>query len=354
MIASLRQITFVFAVTFFLLWLPEAKAQFTPVSEGANWQRTVRLMSTIGPYDPYSELALYDRLSDPAEDMKVSREYVHFANVAATFWEVLRDSISQAVKDGDLSVYEVAPSDRRNQEFIYNQGSEIPGDQLVSFLENRFSDYVQQEFQGAAAQQTAPFYYNSRDNSLFRLPQRAPEFDNLIDIDLFQIELIIFNDETGFGITPTKLIFTTAIYNSQADYEQENVVDRFPYELAFMIDLTEDNAVRMLTETGIQFSGEYNLMSFYDLITLFHYDYFYYSVSDQDLRTAELNFPDTYDLEELRESTKNYFNDLIFTFTYGQPPGWWTDNGRGNITNGLFEISENYEEEVTGDSEENQ
>lgn len=327
-------------------WTSDLQAQFTPVSEGANWQRTVRVMNQIEPYDPYNQMSLFDRLSDEQEEMKVSRDYVHFANVTSTFWEVLRDSINEAVKDGELSVYRVTPSEQRNQEFIYIKGEQIPNEELVPFLEQSFNTYVNEEFGTAAAQQTAPFYFNSTDNNLFRLPQRPPVYENLVDIDLFQIELIIYNDETGFGIKPTKLLFTTALYNSQVDYEQGNVVDRFPPELGFMIDLTEDEAVRMLTETGIQFSGEYNLMSFYDLITLFHYDYFYYSVSNQDLRTAELNFPDVYDLDELRQSTQNYFNDLIFSFTYGQPPNWWSENDRGGITNGLFEISDEYQQRM--------
>lgn len=337
---------FVGCIIALLLWSTEAEAQFTPVSEGANWQRTVRVMSHIEPYDAYNEMALFDRLNDQQEGLKVSRDYVHFANVTSTFWEVLRDSINEAVKNTDMPVYTVVPSEQRDQEFIYVKGEPIPNEELVQRLEQNFQNYVNEEFATAAAQQTAPFYFNSTDNNLFRLPQRPPVYDNLVDIDLFQIELIIYNDETGFGIRPTKLIFTTALYNSQADYDEGNLVDRFPPELAFMIDLTEDEAVRMLTETGIQFSGEYNLMSFYDLITLFHYDYFYYSVSNQDLRRAEINFPDVYDLNDLRASTKNYFNDLIFSFTYGQPPNWWSENDRGGITNGLFEISDAYQQRM--------
>ncbi|MCH8567774.1 MAG: hypothetical protein LAT67_05905 [Balneolales bacterium] len=309
-------------------------------------------MSTITPFDSFNEMALFDRLADNvSQELKVSREFVHYANITNNFWEVLRDSINEQIKDGNINVYSLRPSEIRGQEDIYIKDEQIPHEELTQFLTNNFQRYVQNTFTGVAAQ-NAPFFFSEAQANLARISQAQPNFENLIDIDLFQIELIIFNDETGFGIKPTKLIFSTALYNTQFDYEINEFVEQFEPQLGFLIDLTEQQSVQMLSEMGIQFSGEYNMMSFYDLITLFHYDFRYFSVSNQGLRSNVTRFIDRYEIESLRESTKNYFNDLIFTFIYGQVPNWWSDNGRGGITNGLFEISETYREAVENAPEE--
>jgi len=324
------------ALAALLIFAIPTQAQFTPVSDGVNWQRTVRVMNVIEPFDLFNEF-----MNTDADVETPSRENVHYSSITSNFWEVLRDSVNEAIKADDINIYSLRPSEIRGQENIYVKNERIEGATLSQYLSARFDEVVASRFSGAAAQ-SAPFYFSNFQNGIARVSQRPPNFDDLIDINMFQLELIFYHDETGFGIKPTKLIFVPALFNSAADFDENRPVEIFPYQFAFMIDLTEEESVNILNEKGIQYSGEQNIMSFYDLISLFHFDYFYYSVSNQDLFSATQRFDGRYELDELRSSTMNYFNELIFNFTYGQVPSWWIDGGKGSLTSGIFETSEGY------------
>jgi len=331
--------------SFIFLATAPLQAQFTPVSDGVNWQRTVRIMNVIEPFDLFNEIVNRDVINPSEIDGSVGRDNIHFSNVTTNFWEVLRDSINESIKANDINIYSLKPSEIRGQENIYVKDQQIDGSTLDQHLSAQFDQVVASRFSGAAAQ-SAPFYFSNFQNGISRVSQRPPNFSDLIDVNMFQLELIFYHDETGFGIKPTKLIFVPAIFNTAADFEEDRPVEIFPYQFAFMIDLTEEQSLNILHEKGIQYSGERNIMSFYDLISLFHFDYFYYSVSNQDLFSATQRFNDRYELDQLRESTMNYFNELIFNFTYGQIPSWWIENGKGPLTNGIFEMSEDYIERM--------
>ncbi len=323
-----------------------AQAQIDPISDGVNWQRTVRVMSVIEPFDSFNQMLQHDRIGARGDEI-LTRENIHFSNVAANFWEVLRDSISESIKNNEINVYSVRPAEVRGQQNIYVKNERIENGELANYLSENFDRVVASQFSGAAAQ-SAPFFFSNFQNRIVRVSQAAPEFENLEDVNLFQLELIFYNDETGFGIKPTKLIFAPALFNSETDFNDDRPVEIFPPEFAFMIDLREDSSIAMLNEKGIPFSGEKIVVPFHDLLSLLQFDYFYYSVSRQDLFTRSQRDDNDLSLEELRASVKNYFNELIFEFTYGQVPGWWIDSGKGALTNGLFEISETYRDRMEG------
>ncbi len=323
-----------------------AHAQIDPVSEGVNWQRTVRVMSVIEPFDSFNQMLQHDRIGAQPDEI-LTRENIHFSNVAANFWEVFRDSLSEAIKNDEINVYSVRPAEIRGQQNIYVKNEQIDSDQLPGYLSDNFDRVVSSQFSGAAAQ-SAPFFFSNFQNRIVRVSQAAPDFENLEDVNLFQLELVFYHDETGFGIKPTTLIFAPALFNSEADYEDNRPVEIFPHDFAFMIDLQEESSIAMLNEKGIPFSGEKVVVPFHDLLSLLQFDYFYYSVSRQDLFTRSQRDDNDLSLEELRASVKNYFNELIFEFTYGQVPGWWIDSGKGALTNGLFEITDTYRERIEG------
>jgi len=351
----MRRIIFLTAIITFLGTFNCAIAQFNTVSDGVNWQRTIRVMNVFPPFDPYNELMLYEKLGINPDELKISRDFVHEANVAGTFWTVLRDSLNEAIKSDAINVYNLRPSTIRGQDFIYVKDEQIPNDQLFDFLTNSYEGIIvgnNPTHTGAVISALDTYVY-SEDRGIQSANDNIQNYEDLQDINLFQLEAIIYVDETGFGIKPTKLIMAPALFQNpnvaypfRIDEFQDDpsaaLIDQFPVEIAFMVDLTEEESIDFLTQTGLRFSGEFNVMSFYDLLTMFHFDYFYYSVSNIALRGVDDGpFLDLgYDIDELRLSTMNNFNDIKFTQIYGEVPQWWLDNNRGGLTNGLFEVNE--------------
>ncbi|MCA1746983.1 MAG: hypothetical protein LC655_04750, partial [Bacteroidales bacterium] len=79
---------------------------------------------------------------------------------------------------------------------------------------------------------------------------------------------------------------------------------------------------------------EYNILPFYDLITMFHYDFKIYSESNNVLAdAADIG----YELVGLENALQIKYNDLLLTNIYGQLPPWWIEQQRSNITDGIYD-----------------
>lgn len=340
--------------------------QTSTFSQGVNWQKTLRVRGLMQDIDPFNETLLYNLTQTPSDEVEARANYVQFELIASNFWIPLRDSIQDAAADGRINVHTVyAPGEGSRNRGLTRRGTQVTYNDLldtlsVNLLENVYRP--NQDFRvihvGGTRIEDLPGYIdftlNRRDapvvNDITRIVQ------NLELFTMYELEFVLHIDETGFEIYPQSLLFGNAIWNNQNEFDEENPLadfqDLFEQGLGMYIDLTDEQTQAFLIESGVQFSGETNTIPFFDLITLFHYDYKFYSESDNVIQWAAVDFE--HDTRNLETTLLNRYNDLTYTYLYGQPPSWWEDSGRGHFINGLFEISDDMRRRYSDDEDENE
>jgi len=331
-------------------------------ASGVKWQKDIRIRGLMNKFDPFYESKIYkvktaigDRKSIPSDAQYLRMEYI-----ASNFWSILRDSLSIAIKNGELPIYSVTESQIPGQDGVYVKDQQITYDEISRML----SSNLKEKFNENAGNNTR-YTYNLNTNSALlydalqnNLQNVAAErnspylVQNLNIITLYELRFDILYNETGFRIMPKAIYFTTAHWDA-ANMENSplfatgsaNVpVDQidpedfsgfsggFSREIGgFMIDLTDDRTNAYLVQNGMEYSGNSNTIPFYDLITLFHYDYKIYAENNNVLAQSGSS-------DELEEQLLNRYNEIIFTYLYGQPPTWWKKGTSGHFTNGMFSI----------------
>lgn len=330
----------------------KAEAQISQYAQGVNWQKTLRIRGLMEELDPFNETLLYNLTGKASHEIEARANYVQFELVASNFWVSLRDSIEDAARNGRIDIHTVyAPGMGHRNRGLTRKGTRVTYNDLLDTLSVNLMDNVyraDQDFRvihiGGERIEDLPgfidFTLNRRDAPVIGGIQRVVQ--NLEIFTMFELEIVLHVDETGFEIYPQSLLFGNAIWNNQNEFDPENPLadfqDLFEQGMGMYIDLTDDRTQAFLVESGVQFSGENNTIPFFDLITLFHYDYKFYSESDNVIQWAAVDFD--HDTRELETTLLNRYNDLTYTYLYGQPPSWWEDGGRGHFINGLFEISD--------------
>jgi hypothetical protein len=299
-------------------------SQISPELPGSSWQQTFRITGLIEPYDFYSEFN-YD------EDAEI--EYTNeFRKRSTRFWHSLRDSINSAIFDGRINAYTIKPSDRAGQERIFVKDQQIGYQQLITNL-NRSLEQVANLRMGDVV------YLLDRDD-VVDLRNYVSDFDNYFQnlgvINQFEIEFRMTYNESGFYIRPTQLILGVAMYPSRFQFEENRLsfFNEYGNGTGFLIDLADPAVVRFLSNSGVQASGETNIISFYDLFMAFNYEYVFYSISGRELAQSS-DGPFDYELERIRRGVMNQVHTLLFEQIYGQIPGYWEASGKGLIINGL-------------------
>lgn len=369
-----RLLLLMFAVSLVLLSLEsELTAQSSP-TEGVNWKKTLRLRGLMGRFDPMNETNLYSlNDADKQQNLGIQKDYVQMELVASTFWMVLRDSLQEAIKAGMIDAYTLGRNPIISQYNIRTKGTKVIYEDLLDSLDLNYKKLMEQ---GVPPDIINPSGITV-DDRLLPLDDRfliQPDADGRIVKDFsllgsYELEITIEVDETGFKITPTRLIIGTAHMESGTPFPEEQWADFYftGYDndgitlatppddwknSGFYLDLTEMNTIKYLVEHGVQYSGEKNIIPFYDLLTMFHYNYKIYSESNNVLAEIANQF-NKYDLRELSSTVLNRYNDLKFTYLYGQAPEWWEQGNKGALTNGIYEVEQNAQQPIQGEDQNN-
>ncbi|TNE72689.1 hypothetical protein EP331_06720 [bacterium] len=310
-----------------------------PDQDGVMWRKTLRVQGLITRMDPFNETSLYKLSEKKTDSIKIDRNAIQFEMVASKFWEALKDSIIQAVKRNRLDVYLVKEDPLRPEIFI--KGTKITSYNVL--LDELFLGY-QKAIDASDQRNTKAVYILDKikpdvlqERTVTRSTIKQKE-DIIQLLTLFQLEMILSVDETGFKIEPLSLLIGSAHFNSLPIMEPEQdyaILDgyfnQFRAGFGIFVDLTAQNTYNFLVETGVQFSGEGNIIPFFDLITMFHYPYQFYSESD--FVVAGRN-----DQDEIKRLMMNRYNETTFNYLYGQPPQWWESYNKGNLMNGIFKV----------------
>lgn len=318
-------------------------AQLTDMADGVNWEKTLRIRGIMQPFDPFNESNLYKVTNDVegSKSLTSNSENVQFEMVASNFWIGLRDSLQTAIQNDEVDVYTVRESTIEGQDDIFVKGTKVTYNDLLDSLSvnlvndtdpnDRINQMYNITLERNRPQSALVRRYQSQQNRVF---------EDLSLISLYEVELKVSVDETGFQIKPLTVLFGTTHWSSPATVNLENILetsfDKFGKGIGFAIDLTSEKTLSYLVENGVQFSGERNIFPFYDLITLFHYDYMVYAESNNVLAQGFQKFG--YELDDLRQTILNRYNDLTYTYLYGQPPQWWEEGKKGGFTNGMYQI----------------
>lgn len=331
-------------------------------ASGVKWKKDIRIRGIMNKYDPFYESKIYnvktsigDRESIPSD-----AQYLRIEYLAGNFWSILRDSLSVAIKNGELPIYSVVESQIPGQDGVYVKNQEITYDEISRML----SANLNEKFNENAGNNTRYMYSLNTNSALTydalqsNLQNMAAEGNSLYlvqdlnVITLYELKFDIIFNETGFRIKPRSIYFSTAHWDAanmnnsplftngsasvpvgQIDPDDfSGFSGGFSRGLGgFMIDLTDDRTYDYLVQNGIEYSGNSNTIPFYDLINLFHYDYKIYAENNNVLAQAENS-------TDLEEQLLDRYNEIIYTYLYGQPPTWWKKGTRGHFTNGMFSI----------------
>lgn len=309
-----------------------------PEQDGVMWKKTLRIQGLITRMDPFNETSLYKLSETETDSIQVNKNAIQFEMVASRFWEALKDSIIAAVKRNALDVYLVKEDPQRPEIFVR-------GTKITSY--NVLVDELYLGYQKAidATNQRNP-------RAVYILDRQRPDIiqernvvrliktkeDVLQLLSLFQLEMILSVDETGFKIEPLSLLIGSAHFNNLPFLEPDQdfasldgYFNQFKAGFGIFVDLTAQNTYNFLVETGVQYSGEGNVIPFFDLITMFHYPYQFYSESDFVIAGRN-------DQDEIKRLMMNRYNETTFYYLYGQPPQWWESYNKGTLMNGIFSI----------------
>lgn len=319
-------------------------------SEGVSWERTLRIQGVIEEQDPFSESMLYDLAESQGEEIEASADNVHFEVVATHFWYALRDSLESAYEVGQINGYTVR--EKPNRDDIFGAGTQVTYTDLLDSLSVYLDDI---EPDGFTHLQSPRFegielYEQYIDDLIFDAQQDGDPINiegeevnrfvfDLSMFKMFELEMRFRVDETGFEIIPQALLLSPAIYDDEGDFNPDNwlqgIRTDFGEGVGLYLDLTEEETINFLIETGVQYSGEQTEIPFYDLMTIFHYDFQFFAESNIRIGRAQEDFG--YDLQDAYSTIMNRYVDFAYTHLYGQPPSWWQLGERGHFINGLFE-----------------
>lgn len=316
--------------------------------DGVNWKKTIRVRGLMSKFDPFNETNLFKLQSDGGQ-ISAKSDYVQFENIAQNFWVVLRDTLQNAIRDDKVNAYTlgVGPS------LLRVPRVKVTYQNLLDSLTLAFNTF-------APANDRQVAIFDPTDNTVkpFFLLRRILEtqskaankqlVNSLEYLSVYELELTLSVDETGFKIRPQAVIFGTAHWAQMGLYDPEKPLASFytgydindrnsPKNIGFYVDLKEEKTIKFLIENGIQYSGETSVIPFYDLITLFHYPYKIYSESNNVIAQAKLIFADKYANVDLEGILLNRYNDLTYSYLYGQAPQWW-EQSKGAFTNGMYEL----------------
>lgn len=328
----------------------QVQAQSRSFTEGVSWQKTLRVRGIMEEIDPFNETMLFDLTQRGTNDVEARPEYIQFQLIASNFWMVLRDSLEVAAQQGRVDLYTLRESRARGERGIFNRGTRVTYSDLLDTLSVNLARVFDPNDRFTQVHIGGPRGFSDLAGEIqFALRPNAPTINGIQRLiqdfsffTMYELEIVLHVDETGFRIVPQALLFGNAFWDSEQVINPDNYLEGFyalfNQGLGFYIDLTDERTVRFLVESGVRISGESNMIPFFDLITLFHYRYKFYSESNNVIAENAADFG--HDMNRLEETLLNRYNDLTFTFLYGQPPTWWEDSGRGHFINGLFEITD--------------
>ncbi|MFU8861424.1 MAG: hypothetical protein ACNA8K_13485 [Cyclonatronaceae bacterium] len=317
----------------------DAVAQYPVVSDGINWQKTLRIRGVMKPFDPHRQSLELSVASGLNNRPGTTTDLTPYRHVTRNFWIALRDSMENAVRSGAVQAFTVERSTNARMENIFVKGTLLGYEELLGRMSRgmaestRADDRITQMYDLTSGRLRA-------QSDLVREAEARGEafFGDFRRLSMFELELIMYIDERGFHLKPMNLLLGTAHWDNPGFYDEDDLLagfrDEFGNGVGFAIDLTDPNTVAYLSRSGIQVSGEYNILPFYDLITMFHYDFKIYSESNNVLAdAADIG----YELVGLENALQIKYNDLLLTNIYGQLPPWWIENQRSNITDGIYE-----------------
>jgi hypothetical protein len=333
---------------------PAMAQRFTEDLDGVNWSKTLRVRGLITRFDPFNETSLYRIGADgKSSNIPARADLVQFEMIASGFWGVLRDSIEVAMRNGKVNIYTLGFPKNTTRTELRVKRTRVTYEDMLDSLSQAFGSFV------SPNDRLVQIYDPAEGNvqGMARLVERLRSqtrgkriITDLRYISVFELELAISVDETGFKIKPTGLIFGTAHWATEATFDPKNILNesmytgydtadlRNPKNIGFYLDLTEPKTMRWLIENGMQVSGERNIIPFYDLLTLFHYPYNIYAESNNVLAVGAFAFKDKYTLGQLQKNLLDRYNDMMYQYLYGQAPEWWDQGKRGAFTNGMFEL----------------
>jgi len=291
---------------------------------GSSWQQSFRITGLIEPFDFFSQF----NFDEEAEQELVNE----FRRKSTRFWHSLRDSINSAISDGRINAYSIRPSGRAGQERIFVKDQPVTYQQLIRNLNTNLESV-------ARLRSGDVLYLVDRDDVL-DIRNFVTDFNNyftnLNAISQYEIEFTMSYNESGFSFQPVQLIMGVAMYPSRFQFEDNRLsfFNEYGNDLGFLIDLTEPATKRFLNNSGIQVSGDRNIISFTDLFNSFNYEYVFYSISGRELAQSA-DGPFDYELELIRRGVMNQVHSLLFEQIYGQVPTFWEKAGKGLIINGL-------------------
>jgi hypothetical protein len=317
----------------------DAAAQYPVVSDGINWQKTLRIRGVMKPFDPHRQSLNLSVAAGQTAGPATTADLTPYRHVTRNFWIALRDSMENAVRSGAVTAWTVERSTNARMENIFLKGEQLGYDDLLARMSRgmaaatRGDDRITQMYDLTSGRLRA-------QSDLVREAESRgePFFEDFRRLSMFELEMIMYIDERGFHMKPMNLLLGTAHWDNPGFFDENDLLagfrDEFGNGVGFVIDLTDPNTVAYLSRSGIQVSGEYNILPFYDLITMFHYDFKIYSESNNVLAdAADIG----YELVGLENALQIKYNDLLLTNIYGQLPPWWIENQRSNITDGIYE-----------------
>lgn len=330
-----------------LLFATEQKsyAQLTQVEQGTNWQKTLRIRGIINRFDPFNESKLYQVTTSDDQQISSEENYVQFEMLASDFWIVLRDSLQNAIQNNEVDVYTVrnmTPNLGDESIGVFGKGTKVTYSDLLDTLSVNLQNMdTEGRFMYDISNTGQPLPQDRVVSNMARQGNKL--VDNFSALSMFEVEVTLRVDETGFSMKPESILMGTTHW-TRVELNMDNLMEGFLSgielnKVGFIIDLQDEKTLQYLVENGIQFSGEQNLVPFYDLISLFHYEYKVYAESNNVVAVALNKFPDKYpNLEDLEQTLLNRYNDLTYQHLYGEPPRWWKEGEKGAFTNGMFDV----------------
>jgi hypothetical protein len=325
-------------------------AQLSDLEQGTNWQKTLRLRGIMQKYDPFNDSQLYQVTTEDSQRLTSDARYVQFEMLASDFWSVMRDSLENAIRTDKVDAYTLRKIGGTEDAPIFGKGTKVTYNDLLDTLSTNMQNMQAQgrfmyNFQITSPRNPGQGVAQPMDR-VVRIMLNAQDGDARLVSDfsqftLYELEVVIRVDETGFSMKPIKLFLSTTMWGSANELNRDNLMEGFTAgmdynKVGFMIDLTEEKTLSYLVENGLQYTGEENIVPFYDLITLFHYDYKIYSESNNVVALGAQSFG--YELDQLESTILNRYNDLTYSYLYGEPPRWWEEGSKGSFTNGMYQI----------------
>lgn len=313
------------------------------VNSGVGWTKTLRIRGVLEKMNPFNETKIYSLGNTENTNISVDKKLIQIESIASGFWVALRDSLKSAIRNNDVDVY--LARENPEKKLIFIKGIKINSYNIL--IDSLYANMAKIAQNATTREGIYTFDVGNELTSVKRyFPRRLEKRERVFDLlNMFELELSISVDETGFRIQPKSLLFGSVHWNlpppRPATVTSEFVLnsgffDRFKDGFGIYLDLTEEKTYKYLVENGIGFSGEGNIMPFFDLITMFHYDYMFYSESENVIDLSAETFK--FDRDELRKNLLNRYNEMTFNYLYGQPPQWWDSYSKGAIMNGVYSI----------------